>query len=182
MQARNLKTLTIQQLLQLHGESTQELRRRGVVRSANNPLADYAEFLVCCTLRLSPAGPSTKGFDATDASGNRYEIKARRRAKGTEPTRFSALRDFEGGHFRYVVLVLFADDYTIERAAVLTVSAVRKRAFYQKHVNGWIIPLNDRTWAGVGVRDVSRELRIEQTRLKHRLAADYTQRDNERRG
>jgi hypothetical protein len=159
MDLKGLRRLTVRQLLQLHASAVDELRRRGVVKSTNNPIADYAEALACHALGLVPSATSTKGYDATDSRHNRFEIKARRRATDTTPTRFSAIRDLNGRHFRYLVLVLFRDDYTVERGAVLTVSAVRKRAFYQKHINGWIVPLNENTWAGVGVREITRELR-----------------------
>lgn len=165
MDPATMRRLGIQALLQLHGSAAAELRRRGVVRSANNPIADYSEFLVCRTLGLSPATSSTKGFDATDSKGKRLEIKSRRQATGTKPTRFSAIRDLDGGHFHYLVAVLFRDDYAVERAAILTLSAIRRRAFFQKHVNGWILPINDNTWTGGGVRDITEKLRRVQSKI-----------------
>src|SRR3982751_1460271 len=40
-----------------------ELRRRGLVRSSNNPVADYAEHLAAAALDLTLAGKSDFGYD-----------------------------------------------------------------------------------------------------------------------
>jgi hypothetical protein len=52
-------------LLKLHGAVSAELRRRGICRSGNNPVADYAEGLVALRLGLRLAPNSTAGFDAS---------------------------------------------------------------------------------------------------------------------
>ena len=54
------------------------VKRRGVVRTKNNPVGDYAEWLVTTTFGLALAGKSSAGFDATDDDGTTYQIKARR--------------------------------------------------------------------------------------------------------
>lgn len=43
--AVRVKTLSVAELLVLHAEIGEELRERGVVRSANNPTGDLAEYL-----------------------------------------------------------------------------------------------------------------------------------------
>src|SRR5690349_21725978 len=42
-----LDKLTPAQLLAMHADIAEELRRRGILRSANNPTADLAELLFC---------------------------------------------------------------------------------------------------------------------------------------
>lgn len=54
----------------------QELRHRSLIRSWNNPVADYAERLVAQELNLDLAPPVAQGCDATDDTGRRYQIKA----------------------------------------------------------------------------------------------------------
>ena len=49
-----LKQLQVLDLLGLHSEIITELCERGVLRSVNNPVADYAEFLVTKALSLRP--------------------------------------------------------------------------------------------------------------------------------
>ena len=43
------------ELLQTHGLVIGELLRRGVVKTRNNPIGDYTEWLVCRRLRLGDA-------------------------------------------------------------------------------------------------------------------------------
>lgn len=62
-------------LLLLSGGVIEELRRRRVVRTTNNPVADYAEYLAARAFGLVLAGRSESGYDATDAKGRRYQVK-----------------------------------------------------------------------------------------------------------
>ena len=52
MSMENLNGLTIAELLKAHGAVLDELKRRGVVRSKNNPTGDYAEWLAATRLGL----------------------------------------------------------------------------------------------------------------------------------
>ena len=56
----------------------EELRRRGIVRSSNNPVADIAEALVADTLGLRLAPKGAQGYDAEGDDGRRYQVKSRR--------------------------------------------------------------------------------------------------------
>jgi hypothetical protein len=159
MDDSTLGSLSILQLLAVHARVLGELRTRGVLRTTNNPVADYAELLVCRALSLIPAPNSEKGHDATDADGKRYEIKARRQTKESRPTRFSAIRGLEEGHFDFLVAVLFTEDFRVHRAAMLTREAVAQRAFWQKHVNGWILPLGESLWYDESAQDVTARIR-----------------------
>ena len=47
------KNLEEKELLELYGKLMEELRRRKLVRSSNNPVSDYAEKIVCEKLGLS---------------------------------------------------------------------------------------------------------------------------------
>lgn len=130
-----------------------------MTRSKNNPVADYAEHLVCKAFSLTPAEKSTKGYDATDRTGQKYEIKSRRYNAGSKPTHFSALRDLETQHFDILVAVLFSQDFSVQRGVFLPYATVRKVAFRQEHVNGWILSIRDSLWSADGVVDVTEALR-----------------------
>lgn len=58
---------TVSELLGLYASLLDELRKREVTHSTNNPVADYTEYLVTNALKLTPAPGSTSGHDATDA-------------------------------------------------------------------------------------------------------------------
>ena len=80
------------ELLALWARLMTELQRRGIIRNNNNPLGDFAEGLVCQTLGLQIAqNQAQQGFDATDAQGVRYQIKARRTLD--DAATFSTIRD-----------------------------------------------------------------------------------------
>jgi hypothetical protein len=88
----SLTKMSISELLGLYSGVLDELCDRNILRTINNLAADYAEYLVSKALSLAPAAKSTKGYDATDEHGNKYEIKARRLTHRSHPTRFSAIR------------------------------------------------------------------------------------------
>ena len=155
----DLGSLSVLQVLGLYADIINDLRERGVLRSTNSPVADYAEYLVCRGLSLSPAKKSAKGFDATDAEGKKYEIKARREATGSKPTRFSPIRELEAHQSDYLVAVVFAEDFTVKKAGILTHSAVCRLAYRQERVKAWILPLSSSLWIGRGVNDVTSTLR-----------------------
>ena len=72
-----LQNLGDNELLRLYGSLMEELRRRKLIRSSNNPVSDYAEKLVCEKLALSLAGKSSKGYDAIDEkTGIKYQKKS----------------------------------------------------------------------------------------------------------
>jgi hypothetical protein len=143
-------------LLKQYGSILAELQARGIVRSSNNPISDYAEVLVCKALRLTRQSASTKGYDATDRQGRRYEIKGRRPTAANRSLRLSAIRDIPGGHFAFLVVVLFAEDFSVRRAVVVPASAVRAAARYRNHVNAWILDARESLFGVAGCRDVTK--------------------------
>lgn len=160
----SLESYPVMDLLALHARIIEELRKRKIVRTVNNPVADYAELLACRALALSPAANSEKGFDAKDKDGRRYQIKARRVANGSNPTRFGVIRKLEEDHFDFLLAIVFAHDYRVKKAALLPPSAVKERAFFQGHVNGWILGLCDTLWCHPSVEDVTLLLQTAQER------------------
>ena len=150
-------------LLGLYADILNELYDRGVLRTGNNPVADYAEHLVVRALSLSLAPVSTKGYDALDDRGVRYEIKSRRLTRRSRPTRFSAIRGLDGRPFDYLVAVLFNEDFTVNQASVLAIDYVQEKAFWQAHVNGWILPISDDLWLSERGWNITEALRRAQT-------------------
>ena len=136
-----------------------ELRQRDVVRSRNNPVADYAEFLVCKALSLKREPASTKGYDAKDRSGRRYEIKSRRPTPENRSRQLSAIRDLDGAHFEFLVIVLFAPDFSVSQAFVVSAKQVKNAATYREHVNAWILHARDSLFSQSGVRDITAQVR-----------------------
>lgn len=70
----DLTTVPVSSLLELHVDLLVELRRRAVVRSANNPTGDYGELLFARAFGWTLNNNSSADADALDADGVRYQI------------------------------------------------------------------------------------------------------------
>ena len=152
-----MSELSTKELLGLHAEVSGELRARGVCRSGNNPVANYAEGLVAKALGLELAKGSTTGFDATDSAGLRYEIKARRMTVSSKPTMLSAIRGLKKKHFDFLIAVVFNEDYTVQRAVKIPHETVEKIAKFRKHDNAHRVMLRA-MWEEESACDVTAKL------------------------
>ena len=159
MNATSLTQMSVANLLRLYSEILAELKQRGIVRSTNNPVADYAEYLVVKALRLQRAPKSTKGYDAIDEKGHKYEIKGRRPTSSNESRMLSAIRNCEAAHFDYLAGILFNEDFSFDKACVVPFAIVLAEAKYRKHVNAHIFELRDSLWGREGVLDISDDVR-----------------------
>lgn len=158
MPLSNLSQLTVTQLLTLHSEIGEELRTRGIVRSANNPTGDLAEYLFCTAFGWQQAPNSERGFDATGADGTRFQIKGRRIHRRNPSRQLSAIRDLDGGHFDVLAGVLFDDDFKVTRAVLIPRVVVAERSTYISHTNSNRFMLRDDVWLAPGVIDVTAEV------------------------
>ena len=131
----NWPTFTDQQLLGLYSELMGEMRTRGIVRSSNNPVADYTENLVSKSLGLELAGQSTSGHDAVDASGLRYQIKGRRLTPQNPSTQLSAIRNLQSNPFDLLAAVVFNPDFSVSYAALIPIDVVKELSRYTEHTN-----------------------------------------------
>ncbi|HVB67049.1 MAG TPA: hypothetical protein VNE67_04225 [Acetobacteraceae bacterium] len=154
-----VENLTVAELLSEYGAILDELRRRRIVRSSNNPLSDYAELLFCKAFGWSREGNSTSGHDATDAAGVRYQIKGRRLTCHNPSRQMSAIRNLDAIPFDLLGGVLVDESFQIIRAALVPIAVVRERSVHQAHTNSWRFLLRDDVWKLPGVSDVTAELR-----------------------
>ncbi|MCP5224044.1 MAG: hypothetical protein H6946_02725 [Thauera sp.] len=153
-----IQSLSVRELFASFVALLGELRRRGVVRSTNNPVADFSELLFEKALLLQLAPKSTKGYDATDAHGRKYEIKGRRLTAHNGSRQLSALRGLDQQHFTYLAGVLFREDFSVLRACLVPHEQVLAQSTYRKHTNSWIFQLRDGVWDLPGVMDVTPQL------------------------
>src|SRR3990172_5027999 len=112
------------ELLRLYANVLRELQRRQIIRSKNNPVADYAEYLVGKALRLRTVTKSTKGYDLVGTDGTRYEVKARRLTPDNESRQLSFIRGLKERHFAYLAGVLFEEDFSVLRACLIPIEIV----------------------------------------------------------
>ena len=155
----NLEPLSAPELLRCHSAILDELKRRGVVRTYNNPVGDYAEWLCKTKLHLTLADSSNKGYDAKDKYYRRYEIKARREKKGSGFSVLSVIRNLEAKTFHYLIAVQLCKDFSVYRAYKISHKAVVKHATWIESLHGWRVVLNNKLLEDRGVTEITEMLK-----------------------
>ncbi len=163
---KQLASLNVGAVLDLFVAIAEELKRRGITRSTNNPVADLAELYFEQALGLSRAPKSTKGYDATDAEGRKYEIKGRRLTRDNPSRELSAIRNIEGEHFDFLAGVLFEENLTILKACLIPRKVVLANSTHVAHTNSRKFLLRDEIWAIPTVQDVTAQLRTAEKRIR----------------
>ena len=128
--AENLKNRSTRELLALWAAIMRELRRREVVRTANNPIGDIAEALVAEHYSGERASFSNAGWDVATSDGQRLEVKALRLAKKTR-SNLSPIPP--SSTYTAVIIVVFDEDlrvteaFRVPRATVESLFKPRRR-------------------------------------------------------
>lgn len=151
---------TIGELLSGYANILAELRRRGVVRSANAPAGDYAEWLCARALEATLVDNfSVKSHDLVLPDGRLVQVKARvisDHPKGGQLQTSS----FCSWDFDLAALVLFRDyDYEIRRAVLIPMNVVRSQATFRQHVNGSVVMVRASLLYHVDGEDITDRLR-----------------------
>jgi hypothetical protein len=153
-----LEALSLAELLHLHASIGEELKRRGVCRTGNNPVADYTEWLVAEKMWLRLDGNSKAGYDATDDVKTRYQIKGRRLTNPKAPPQLSVIRNLPEGPFDYLIGVIYDSFFRITYAAQVPCDVVARLAVYNPHVNGHVMQLKRSIFTEPGVIDITAQL------------------------
>jgi hypothetical protein len=159
------KTMSVRELLQTYCDVMDELRRREIVRSSNNPVADYSELLFCRAFGWNREGGSALGFDAVCNKGLRYQIKGRRLTPNNQSRQLSFIRRLPDKQFDFLAGILVHNGFEIKRGALVPHVNVEARARFSKHANGWLFELKDDVWEESGVVDVTKELLLASEQL-----------------
>ncbi|MGH3295203.1 MAG: DUF6998 domain-containing protein [Trebonia sp.] len=72
-------------LFSLYRAILRELKSRGVIRTENAPVGDYAEYLVATALGGQLAPNSEKAWDVLSSNGEKLQVKARVASAPAEP-------------------------------------------------------------------------------------------------
>jgi hypothetical protein len=118
-----------------------ELRRRGAIRSENNPTGDLAEALVADFYQVQPAANSTAGYDLCLSDGTRVQVKGRRRTAYSKPSHYGLMRRLDQDPFDVLVVVNLDEMFTVESAYRMSISVVRELAGFSSHTNAWRLPV-----------------------------------------
>ena len=159
-----LTNLTAAELLSLHARVSDELRRRRLTRSSNNPVGDLAEYLFCKTFGWTQADKSVAHIDAIGQDGSRHQIKARRITRLNKSRQLSVLCDLKGGHFDFLTGMLFAEDYSIVRAAIIPHAVVLERSAFVERTNSH--RLFEMLWLRCGQQSYERDSLVAAARVR----------------
>jgi hypothetical protein len=136
-----------------------ELKKRGVVRTRNNPVSDYAEWLVHKKMGFRLTGNSTQGVDATDDKGIRYQVKARHLISRSSSKQLGVIRNFKKKQFDFLIVVMFDRDFNIESAFQIPHGLISKYARFSRHQNGHILIMRGGVLSDSRTRDITSKLR-----------------------
>lgn len=136
-----LSEMTVKELLQLQAAATNELKVRGIVRTQNNPLGDYTEWLVAKALDLELQANSKTGYDGITKDGKRIQIKGRRVTPQNNSRQLSAIRKYAEKDFDALAAIIYDEDFNVIEALLIPHEVVGEYASYREHVNAHILIL-----------------------------------------
>lgn len=154
----DLRSFSVIDLLNIHSGLLDELKKRGIVRTRNNPVSGYSEWLVAKKLGLQLEDNSNAGYDAIDSKGLKYEIKGRRITPTNKSTQLSAIRNLKEKHFDYLIGVIFDKDYNILYAAQIPHKVVVEYSSYRVHTNSYVFHLRKSILADKRMKDITKKL------------------------
>jgi hypothetical protein len=159
----DLSTLSESRLLSFYRAILGELKSRGVIRTENAPVGDYAEYLVATALGGQLAPNSEKSWDVLGKGGEKLQVKARVVSDPAEPgqLQLSPFRSF--GFDSAVIVLLSATDYAVSRASKVPRYLVESSAKYRKHVNGNVLFARPEIMGHPDAMDLTATLRAAQT-------------------
>jgi hypothetical protein len=131
---------TVGELLSGYARILAELRRRGVIRSANAPAGDYAEWLCARALNATLVDNfSVKSHDLVMPDGRLMQVKARVSSDHPKAGQLQT-SPFRSWDFDLAAFVLLRDyDYEVRRGVMVPMEVVRSQAIFRSHINGSVV-------------------------------------------
>lgn len=138
----NLGELKPIELLQLQASATAELKRRKIVRTNNNPLGDYTEWLVANMMDLKLAANSKSGYDAISDAGVTFQIKGHRVTPENPSRQLSAIRNYAENDFDWLIAVIFDKDFHVLNAYLVPHEVIGDYYPHRNHVNARVVVMS----------------------------------------
>ena len=124
------------ELLRQYEAILTELLRRGVSRTYDAPVGQYAEWLAARILGGTLEANSVKSYDLQCPEFGKVQVKSRIARSGKGRMQLSAFRSFD---FDYALVIIFDSDYRVMSANMIPVSAISTAGTNSPHVNGRIV-------------------------------------------
>ena len=139
------------------------LNERGVIRTYNSPVGDFAEWLVSQKLGLRLEKNSARGLDATGSDGLRYQIKCRCKipygAIAPQSRELGVIRSLEKNQFDFLIAVIFDSHFQVRAAYQIPHEIIPRYAVYRRHVNGHILLADGLILRDPATKDITHLLR-----------------------
>ena len=136
-----LKDMTEKELMLYNYKIINELKSRKIIRTKNNPIADYCEWLVSEKFGWKLEKSSNAGFDAYDSNGFRVQIKCRTLEKGKGTRQLGIIRNLDSDTFDYLIALLFDEDIEVVNGYKISKDLIKQYSKLSKHQNGLILYL-----------------------------------------
>lgn len=166
----DISKYSVKDLLLQYVVIIEELKKRGILRSNNNPIGDYTEWLVSKAFDLKIQSNSNKGYDAIDSTGNKYQIKGRKITPENPSRQLNVIRNLEDKHFDFLIGVLFDKDFSVIEAYKVPHSIIGKYSTYSEPQNGEILQLKGELLSAKGVERIDEQIRETECGLPTKLA------------
>lgn len=155
----DLSELSTIELMQLNQETLAELERRDVIRTRNNPVSEYTEWLISTRMGMVLAPASTKGYDAT-IDGRKVQIKSRKNNAKNKSTILGIIRNYELNQFDDLIAVIYHSDFSIRYALQIPHELVKVYGRYNQHQNGYILSITKGLLIDTQVNDIKDKLKL----------------------
>jgi hypothetical protein len=132
----DIARLSVPELLGLYRDLLRELRSRGVIRTANAPAGDLAEYLVRAAYGGELAPPSEKSWDVRAADGRRMQVKARVLTGAKGERQLGLIRSFA---FDALIVVLFDPNYAAAHAYEIPVATAQAHGRWREWQKGYVL-------------------------------------------
>lgn len=138
---KKLSEMTEKELMIFNSEIMKELKCRSIIRTKNNPIADYCEWLVAKKFGWQLQNNSNAGFDVIDSDGLRVQIKCRTLDNGQGTRQLGVIRNLDSDTFDYLIAILFDEKINVVKACKISKGLIKKYSKFSKHQNGHILYL-----------------------------------------
>ncbi len=132
----NIETATELELLRQYEAILTELVRRGVSRTYDAPVRQYAEWLAVQRLGGQLAANSVKSYGLCCPELGKVQVKSPIARSGKGGAHLAPFRSFD---FDHASIIIFDTDYCVKSATTIPVDVMRLAGSFRQHVNGRIV-------------------------------------------
>ncbi len=151
--------MTVKELLIFNSSIMKELKARDVIRTKNNPIADYCEWLVSQKYGWKLQRSSNAGFDVLDDDGQKVQIKCRTIENGRGTRQLGVIRNIDRDTFDYLIALLFDENVEVVKAYKISKHLIKKYSRFSEHQNGHILSLKGDLLDDPKLEDLTEELK-----------------------